>query len=108
MFTTPSRICATRTGIALCALFIGVQPTLGQFDDYGGSGSMFADVKLDGPRELAQNAPAVIDEANYVPPALQKQLTWEADEISLSAFADELSDRIGIPVLVDEIAMTDG
>jgi hypothetical protein len=64
-------------------------------------------VALEGPRELDPDAPAVIDEARFVPEQLRQPLTWDIVDLPLNELAAEFSSRAGLPVLIDEQALKD-
>jgi hypothetical protein len=107
--------------ISACWCVLAIGPAYGQFgggegDIGGGCGgfwpagslhSEFADVTLEGPRELDPDTPAVIDEARFVPEQLRKPLTWDVVDLPLEELATEFSTRVGLPVLIDKTALKD-
>lgn len=106
-------------GFAVIAAVTGepADAQLGGEGGFGGGGGFgaysyvprerFPGVTLEAPRELDQDAPAVIDEAQFIPEPLRKPLTWDVVELPLDDLAAEFSSRVGLPVLIDRTALKD-
>lgn len=52
-------------------------------------------------------APTTIDPATLVPQPLAEKLTWEFTDMPLNEMLAEFSERVGMPILIDEVALTD-